>query len=385
MNNTISLLSRFRTTITSSTTLEPHAPELLIERAGNLACHYAPFDHINANAKVVLLGLTPGAQQARNAITALRGALKAGFSDADALRQTKETASFSGPMRSNLVAMLDHLGVQRTLGIGSCAELFTTRTDLVHFTSALRYPVFANGQNYSGSPSLLATPFLCSITERWLAEEVAELADAWWIPLGKEAAAALSAMAQHGRIHPDRILDGMPHPSGANAERIAYFLGNKKREVLSAKTSADRIDIARQVLMSKVKSAGKPTPTSIPHAPDRPTTSTVPAVPVSPAKPAVVGTKTRGDRFATTFVLRDYQGRPIHPIRSRKGTFTLAPRGAHMHRAEHAIHVEEECPRFRQMISSGTYKIRAVRDEGQAPSLLGVGDRVVKSAERIER
>lgn len=381
MNNTTSLLSRFRDTVTSSAALEPHAPELLIERVDSLACHYAPFDHVNTNAKIVLLGLTPGAQQARNAITALRDALKAGLSDTDALRQAKEAASFSGPMRSNLVAMLDHLGLQRTLGIGGCAELFTTRTDLVHFTSALRYPVFANGQNYSGSPSLLGTPFLRSMADRWLAEEVAALPDAWWIPLGKEATAALNAMAQQGRIHGDRILDGMPHPSGANAERIAYFLGNKRREELSAKTSADRIDTARHALLSKVKNAGKPVPTSIPHTSDHPAASVGSAL-ATTAKP-VVGTRTRGDRFATTFVLRDYQGRPIHPVRSRKGTFTLAPRGADMHRAEHAIHIEDEDTAF-QMVSSGTYRIRAVREEGQAPSLIGVGDRVAKSAERIK-
>ena len=382
MNNTTSLLSRFRTVITSSGALEPHAPELLIEREGSLACHYAPFDHVNTNAKVVLLGLTPGAQQARNAITALRGALNTGLSDADALRKAKERASFSGPMRSNLVAMLDHLGLQRRLGIRSCAELFTTRTDLVHFTSALRYPVFANSQNYSGSPSLVGTPFLRAMAERWLTEEVAVLAAAWWIPLGKEAAAALNAVAQQGRIHQDRILDGMPHPSGANAERIAYFLGNKKCGQLSAKTSAERIDMARHALISKLESAGKAAPTSIPHTSDRPEPSTVKGFPETAASSGA-GTRTRCHRFAATFVLRDYQGRPIHPVRSRKGTFTLAPRGANKHRAEHAIHVEDEDEAF-QMISSGTYKIRAVREEGQAPSLLGVGDRVVKSAERIK-
>ncbi|WP_303045736.1 hypothetical protein [Turicimonas muris] len=38
------------------------------------------------------------------------------------------------------------------------------------------------------------------------------------------------------------MLPQIPHPSGANAERIAYFLGKKKKEDLSAKTNPDKID-----------------------------------------------------------------------------------------------------------------------------------------------
>ena len=34
----------------------------------------------------------------------------------------------------------------------------------------------------------------------------------------------------------------MPHPSGANAERIAYFLGRKSREALCAKTDPAKLD-----------------------------------------------------------------------------------------------------------------------------------------------
>ena len=54
-------------------------------------------------------------------------------------------------MRTNLVKMLDHIGANHYLRLSSSAELFGTRKDLVHYTSALRYPVFKNGENYSGS------------------------------------------------------------------------------------------------------------------------------------------------------------------------------------------------------------------------------------------
>tara|TARA_R110001583_G_scaffold191912_1_gene357798 strand:- start:16829 stop:17005 length:177 start_codon:yes stop_codon:yes gene_type:complete len=50
-----------------------------------------------------------------------------------------------------------------------------------------------------------------------------------------------------------RILDGLPHPSGANAERIAYFLGSKSKDALSAKTNANKLDQARESMMRKVQ------------------------------------------------------------------------------------------------------------------------------------
>jgi hypothetical protein len=49
-----------------------------------------------------------------------------------------------------------------------------------------------------------------------------------------------------------RILDGLPHPSGANAECIAYFLGTKSKERLSAKTDAKKLEGARELLRSRV-------------------------------------------------------------------------------------------------------------------------------------
>lgn len=49
------------------------------------------------------------------------------------------------------------------------------------------------------------------------------------------------AVARAGAVDPARVLAGLPHPSGANAERIAFFLGRKPRERLSGKVDADTI------------------------------------------------------------------------------------------------------------------------------------------------
>lgn len=247
------MLTQFRSTLLASSPINGLSPDLLISRSGQLATYYAPFEHVNTAARVVLVGITPGQFQAQKAIEQLRAGLIAGLSDDEALRQAKEAASFSGPMRAALVEMLDYVGLHSPLGLGSCAELFSSASHLVHYTSALRNPVLSGDQNYTGNPAILRTPYLRSMAEEWLADEARQLPDALWIPLGKEPTAVLREFAERGLIKKDCLLDGLPHPSGANAERIAYFLGRKQRENLSAKTRAETLDAARDELVRKVK------------------------------------------------------------------------------------------------------------------------------------
>lgn len=57
---------------------------------------YAPFDHINRDARIVIVGMTPGAHQAQQALAAAREALLRGKSAEDAARIAETHASFSG-------------------------------------------------------------------------------------------------------------------------------------------------------------------------------------------------------------------------------------------------------------------------------------------------
>jgi hypothetical protein len=213
---------------------------------------YAPFDYVNVSARIAVVGLTPGRQQAANALRAAQEALLEGTSNGEATHRAKVFASFSGPMRTNLVAMLDKIGIARWLGIPTTANLWNSDSRLIHFTSALRYPVFVEGENWSGTPDMLRIPDMRNWLEAYTGTELSLLQDAVFVPLGPKVSAALNHLAGIGRIAPDRILDGMPHPSGANAERIAYFLGNKAAADLSPKTNPASIDAARANLLERV-------------------------------------------------------------------------------------------------------------------------------------
>lgn len=251
------LLARFAPVITAASEAEIRADptlsgRLLLGREGDLTVTYAPFEHVVPTARIVIVGITPGAEQARNALLEVRRALVAGATHQDALARAKVFASFSGPMRNSLVAMLDHVGVHRGLGIAGSASLWSTQAHLVHFTSALRFPVFRAGENYRGNPSMLRTPLLRAQLDEGLAEEARVLAHAIWVPCGPKAAEAVNEMVRRRHLAAAQVLDGMPHPSGANAERIAYFLGRSSKEGLSVKTDPVRIDAAREAMLAKL-------------------------------------------------------------------------------------------------------------------------------------
>jgi hypothetical protein len=225
---------------------------LRIASSGNLAVQYAPFDYVNHAAKIVIVGITPGRTQAANAVEALQRDYARCRDWEHALEAAKVYASFSGPMRANLVAMLDYVGVHRLIGGGSTLDLFHGRASLAHFTSALRYPVFVNGKDYSGAPSMVRNAWLKAMVERWFGDEAKSLRHAVFVPLGPKVEEALTYLAGKGIISRDRIIAGLPHPSGANAERIAYFLGRKTRDALSVKTNPVTLDEARDRLLNQV-------------------------------------------------------------------------------------------------------------------------------------
>lgn len=223
----------------------------------NVRMAYAPFDYVNTSAKIVIVGITPGRQQASNALKAAKLAVERGASAGDAAKAAKVFASFSGAMRSNLVQMLDSVGIARWLGIGSTAALWEERSDLVHFTSAIRYPVFVNGADWSGSnPAALRSREMRKWLLAYTGTELNKLPGAAIIPLGPKVTEMVEFFASEGLISQDRILTGLPHPSGANAERIAYFLQRKPKELLSPKTNAETLDRARAAVTARVKAFG---------------------------------------------------------------------------------------------------------------------------------
>ncbi|MGH8501632.1 MAG: hypothetical protein ACREVE_04015 [Gammaproteobacteria bacterium] len=231
---------------------KPLPSALRIEAEDPLEVYYAPFDYIHRDARLVIVGITPGRTQAVDAILTARRALLEGLSSEEAARQAKRSASFCGPMRANLVEMIDFIGLTKWLGLSAARELFELDSTLLHTTSAFRNPVFYRGVNYNCQVKLRRSSMLQRTAREILGSELAALPKAAIVPLGPAAEEAVLYAMRERHLDTSRVLAGMPHPSGANAERVAYLVGRKCREGLSSKTNAEKLDRAREFLCSAV-------------------------------------------------------------------------------------------------------------------------------------
>lgn len=201
-------------------------------RGGALEIYYAPLEYVNEEAKVVLIGVSPGWKQMETAYRTARYCLEAGQPAEEVLRHVSADAGVMGPARANLVMMLDGIGLHEALDIRSCSQLFRDRAGLALTTFAVKYPVFVRGRDYPGhSPDVLEHPVLKKCLFNGLSEGLRAARDALLVPLGKSAARALQRLACEGYIGRERCLPGFPHPSGANGIRVRQY--DLRREELA--------------------------------------------------------------------------------------------------------------------------------------------------------
>lgn len=204
-------------------------PEFRLVKDKSLEIYYAPLDFINTQAKVAVVGITPGWTQMEIAFRQASAALRDGLTASEALQQAKMEASFAGSMRKNLVSMLNETPLQEVLGLDSCESLFGDSSRFLHTTSAVRYPAFVRGGNYTGhSPELLSNSELTRFVEEVLTPELSSLPRALIVPLGKCVDAVLRSLVQVGVLNAKRCLLGFPHPSGVNGHRRIEFEQGRK-------------------------------------------------------------------------------------------------------------------------------------------------------------
>lgn len=193
-----------------------------------MAMYYSPHnEYINPSAKILVVGITPGWNQMRIAYEEARACLNLELPQEEILCRAKHAARLAGTIRSNLIEMLDELGLHEYLLIPSANVLFDEECKLLHTTSVLRYPVFVDGRNYSGShPDLLSVPFFHDYACSALLEEIKLLDAPLVVPLGKSVENILMYLAKRGDVNYEDCLWGFPHPSGANGHRKKQFRQN---------------------------------------------------------------------------------------------------------------------------------------------------------------
>ena len=207
--------------------------DFLIDKDNNIEIYYTPHnEHFNKEAKIFIVGITPGFQQMSTAISTARKELEYNDNIEDIQYKCKVAARFSGSLRKNIISMLDDLKLNEIMNVNSSSELFDEKDYLLHTVSLIPYPVFVKKENYTGhTPKLIKSEFLMRYVYDNFINEFKRLENpenVLLIPLGKAVEEILLKLQEDKIIGENQILLGFPHPSGANVNRVKQFEENKK-------------------------------------------------------------------------------------------------------------------------------------------------------------
>jgi len=324
----LTFIQRFAPVITATQAPTERDERLLMDREGDLSVYHAPFESTNRQAKVALVGITPGPTQMVNALQAARSALAAGSNFASAVQAAKATGAFSGePLRGNLVRQLRHWGVDRWLGLKDADELFGSARHLVQTTSLLRFPVFVGDTPYAGNPDMTRHPLLRRHLMEHFVREAQALPDAIFVALGPTVAKVLQWLVDHGHLPADRVALGMLHPSGNCTYRINYLVGPRSGPAPHA-TNVTAYDQGRVRFLESHR-AGTVPAQAAPFVPEaRPAPTPIPARPAATsAEPKFLHPSTAIRHDAPMGLLTDIAIQ--HTYRGKKSpaplTFTMHP------------------------------------------------------------
>jgi len=172
------------------------------------------FGYLNKDARVVLVGITPGNTQLD------------GERDGLDEKEIKRRYAFGGRMRPNLVSMLDCAGINYLLGIASCGTLWDEDFDKVEMTSLLKDATFYKNKMFSRARDIRRSVKMTNALREGFAADCALYSKAvLYIGMGEQVGEVLCALKDEGIIRGEVVW--IPHPSGANAERVAVFLERK--------------------------------------------------------------------------------------------------------------------------------------------------------------
>ncbi|RYG72365.1 hypothetical protein EU245_10855 [Lentibacillus lipolyticus] len=204
----------------------------LMENDGDISMYYAPHNEwVNHNARIVIIGITPGWNQMKIAVEQFVKSFSSGEALETCLKEAKRAAGFAGSMRKNLIDMLDQCSIPEKLNISDSSHLFGKQRNLLHTTSVIKYPVFNDGKNYTGhQPPIHQSPLLHHYAYQEFPNELANIAPpALVIPLGKTVEHVIFGLAKENKLPEHNYLTGFPHPSGANGHRVKQFLQQKEQ------------------------------------------------------------------------------------------------------------------------------------------------------------
>lgn len=174
------------------------------------------FEYVNPKAEVVIVGITPGNSQ-------VKGERKGLLAE-----EIKRTYAFKGGIRKNIVKMLDYIGVNTLLGIKTSASLWGEDFDRVELTSLLKdatYVVEKGGRTmFKNTEDIAKSKLLTEKFETGFVKDCAQYTKAkLFVACGQGVYDELMKLKDRGIITAPVV--AIAHPSGNNAMRVLYYIG----------------------------------------------------------------------------------------------------------------------------------------------------------------
>ena len=189
------------------------------------------FDYVNKDAEVMILGITPGPNQAVNVEDAKRLSKK----------ELKRKYAFSGTlMRKNLIDELNYILLNKFLNIKDCKSLWEDDFSRVEMTSLLKNAVYKNNESktpFNETQKINKNEQLKNEFENGFKNDCKKYKNLRIIiALGKKIKIIIDELQKEGIIDSSVKILSIPHPSGGNNGQVSYFLGRSSNEKYNNET-----------------------------------------------------------------------------------------------------------------------------------------------------
>ncbi len=176
--------------------------------------------YVNKDAMVVIVGITPGKNQL------------GGKEERLTPFEIKQKYAFRGKgMRSNLIELLDFVGVNELLGIPSCDSIWENNFHLVEFTSLLKRATFVkvNGEMFNKAEKIASNLDLKEELNKGFLKDCALYHNVkLFVACGPGVYGFLKDLYNQGVLNAPVV--EIAHPSGQNGNWIACYLKRKQAD-----------------------------------------------------------------------------------------------------------------------------------------------------------
>jgi hypothetical protein len=238
--STPSEFERFRPIIESLPLGAKTSERLRVGETARHRLYYVPFEHANLDARLVIVGITPGPNQLELAIQAVQR-LK-NLPAASVQLEVKKQASFGSPtMRPNLLKMLAHFQVRERLGIATEADLWGPAWSMFQATSVVPHAAFdvksdGSEKMFNGkfTEVLSSTLLRRCFEDSFLPLVRAMDRSALWVGLGPTPRSALEWCVERGLLRREQVA-AFTHPSTSAGSQVNYFVKQRTRSSFDPK------------------------------------------------------------------------------------------------------------------------------------------------------